>query len=209
MSRFIPIIIAGILLSLILGGIFLWWPNFQEFQALKLEFEKKEMQVKQKEEYFVKLNALAEKLTEYEDQLAKIDSALPEDLSIANLFYFVLNTSSENGLILERITADKGRGARAGTGAGAEAGGVKTTSFPITVLGSYSAFKHFLSAVYKNVRLIEVDNISFSSEVQETGLVDFTLGMSTHYYEPTKEAMLGAFPEGIPGEFLPPGAPPE
>lgn len=178
MFRFLPIISLSLLVLLILGGVFLWWPEYQDFSDLRLKVERKEMEIRQKEEYFVKLKVLSEKLEGYSEELAKIDSALLVDPSIPALFDFIQKTSSESGLILESLSMGKISSLK-------DLAGVQKISFSVSVSGSYSAFKNFLSVIYKNTRLIEVESIAFSSS-EEKVLFTFDLILGTYSYQELK-----------------------
>jgi len=115
-------------------------------------------------------------LSTYKEQLSKIDSALPKDPSVAALFNFFQKTSSENGLILTEVDMS---GLFSSESSGER---IQKMSFSISVSGSYSAFKNFLSAVYRNSRLIKVKSISFSSSEQRKDLFDFNLNLETQSY---------------------------
>jgi len=177
------IILICLLILLTLGGYFLCWPKYQEFKGKKVEIETKDEEIGLKEEYLSNLEILSEKLSTYEEQLSKIDSALPEDPSVAALFNFFQKTSSENGLILTDIDVSElfssGDSAQDQESSGER---IQKMSFSLSVGGSYSAFKNFLSAVYKNSRLIEIKSISFSSSEEVKDLFDFSLNLETQFY---------------------------
>lgn len=178
MIRLLPIIILLALALIILGGYYFWWPKYQEFTDKKLEVERKEEDIKQKEEYLAELRGLAEKLQNYQEEISKIDVALPIVSSVAGLYNFFRKTSAENGLILTehnlaglyslKVTQER----------------IQKMPFLISLSGSYSALKNFLSAIYKNERLFEVNSISFSSAKTEEGedLFSFKLELQTHTY---------------------------
>lgn len=181
-QRFIPIIIIGILILLIIGGYFLWWPKYQEFRNKRLEIEGKEADIRQKQEYFSKLEGFSNKLSEYTDEIVKVNSALPDDPSVAALFIFFQKISSENGLILENT--DLGR-LFSPEALGVFDEEIKKMPFSVSVSGSYSALKNFLSAIYRNTRLVEVNSITFSYP-EEGGLFTFDLALETYTHQPTK-----------------------
>lgn len=175
-QRIISIIIIFFLILLFAGGYFLWSPKYQEFGNKKAEVEGKDAEIKQKQERLSELEAISVKLSEYSNEVSKINSALPIEPSVAAIFNFIQKAASENGLILSDIDI--------GGLYSLEAGGerVQKMPFSISVLGSYSALKNFLSAIYKNSRLIEVKSISFASPGEEMkgGLFIFNLNLQTH-----------------------------
>lgn len=171
MSRFLPII--GILILILLGvvGYFFWWPQYQKFSDLEFQLEKKTERLRQEEEYFTELDALSNQLKEYQVELSKIKSALPSDVdsAIINFFNFLQKQTSENGLILKDINLEKAASPK--------------ISFAISVLGSYSALKNFLSSIYKNIRMVEIESISFSEPGKETSFT-FNLKLTTQIFSP-------------------------
>jgi len=159
-----------------LGAYFLCWPRYQEFKEKKAEIETRDEDIKNKEEYLSKLEALSERLSEYDEELSKIDSALPFDASAAALFNFFQKTSSENGLILTGIDVSELFSSERSEQR------IQEMFFSLSVSGSYSAFKNFLSAVYRNSRLIEVKSINFPSSEEGIDLFNFNLSLETHAY---------------------------
>jgi Tfp pilus assembly protein PilO len=167
-------LILFLLFLLVLGIIFLWQPKYQKFINLRLNVQEKKLELQTKEDYFSQLSKLSDKLKEYEAQLAKINTALPPEPSIPNLFYYLGKTSSQSGLILENITLDKispiEEGAR-----------VKGISLSLVLYGNYPAFKNFLSVIQKSARLIEAESVSFSSPTKEE-MFSFNLKIKTFSY---------------------------
>lgn len=182
MFRLLPIIILLLLALIILGGYYFWWPKYQEFAEKKLEVEKKDEDIKQKEEYLQELNALSEKLKEYQPALSKIDIALPADFSIAALYNFLRKVSAENGLILTEQNL-----AGLYTQKGTLQERVQKIPFAISLSGSYSAFKNFLLAIYKNEKLFDVNSISFSSAQEGKDMFSFKLELQTYTYQELAE----------------------
>ncbi len=182
MSRIIPIIIIIILLALALGGYFLWWPEYQEFKNKGLELEIKNENVRQKEEYLSKLDGHINKLSEHANELSKIDIALSTDPSKPTLYNFIMKISAENGLILDSLNIGE---------VSSKEEGIQKIPLSISVSGSYTAFKNFLSVIYKNTRLFEIDSIGFSSpreteEEEEKKIFTFSLVLKTHAYKETE-----------------------
>jgi len=213
MFRSIPIISvigAFILFLAILGGYYFWLPKYSSFQNLKLILEAKKEQIAYAEEHLSNLQNLSRRLDEHQDEIDKIDSALPFEFSISALFNFIQKNSSKNGLILEDIQLDES--SLSGLGKAAPVKNTPTTiqteqqedglserknqiegiPFTISVFGTYSGFKDFILAIHNNSRIIEVDFIDFSSggedgeeieTAQTTGLFVFNLKLRTHHYK--------------------------
>ncbi|MFH1656682.1 MAG: type 4a pilus biogenesis protein PilO [Candidatus Nealsonbacteria bacterium] len=179
MSRLIYAIGFLILIITILLGFLIWWPKLQEFSILRDKLSFKDAEIEQKKEYFKNLSSISNKLTNYSEELVKIDSAFPVDPSVPELFNFIEVTSSENGLILETLTAGE-------FSQNTENQEINEISFNLVVLGSYSAFKNFLSAIYANTRMIDIESINFSAPEDED-LFSFNLNLNTYSHSGTRE----------------------
>ena len=145
------------------------------YMELRKDLDNKDKELAEKTEYFAKLNSTLSKVKGYGEELAKVESAFPEDPDIAvpNLFNFMIEISSENGLILKGVTGDI-KSLKLGEL------GLEEFPFSVSVSGSYADFKNFLSALHKNVRMINVETMRFSSgETRET-IFDFSVSLITY-----------------------------
>lgn len=175
MSRLIFIFLG--IAAILAIGFFLIWPKYQKFESLKVDIENKELELRQTEDYFAKLERTAEDLKEYQDQLSKIDLALPNDSSFAaiSLINFVGNASSANGLILKKlksfsIASPKLPAQAPGVPAQPQSK-VKDILVDFEVSGSYFALKNFIQTLENSAKIIEVENLSFSVEKEEVPLI--------------------------------------
>jgi len=179
-KQIILAIIVCLFLLLVLGGYFLCWPKYQEFKDKKTEMETKSEEIRLKEEHLSNLGTLSERLLEYDEQLSKIDSAFPINDSPASILNFLEKTSLENGLILQEVNVDKLFSSKTSTQQNS-GDKIQEMSLSLSVGGSYSAFKNFLSALYASSRLIEIQSIGFSSD-EEKSSFSFTLNLKTQAY---------------------------
>lgn len=187
MTRLITIIAVGLLVLSILEGVFLWYPKLQTWLAVSEELRGKDEEVRLKEVYFADLRASSNRLTDYQEEMTKIESGLPIDPSLPALFDFMQGVSSENGLVLESMTA----GGTKKSGSASQTESVKEIPFNIAVSGSYSAFKSFLRAIYSNARIIDIDSIGFSSPAKDeeeggggSDLFSFNISLKTYSHSP-------------------------
>jgi Tfp pilus assembly protein PilO len=168
------IFVIGVCLFLtIVLGIFLLWPKYQDLSELKLEIFKKKLEIQSQEDYLLNLQEASRKLEERQNVLAKIDSALPPDSSLPVLFNFFQKASSESGLVL----GDFGKIAISPE----EKLSPREITLNLFLSGPYPAFKNFLYALENSARLIEVENISFSTPLEED-IFSFQLGIKVHSY---------------------------
>ncbi|MBZ9578322.1 hypothetical protein KJA14_00520 [Patescibacteria group bacterium] len=185
MSRLTLIIICFFLILLI--GLFLIWPKYQNLGALKLEIEGKEIELQYLEEYFQRLDQLSQELKKYEAQLSKIDFALPSDssLTLLSLINFLQKASSQNGLVFKElgsfsIILPKPPAEASGLQESQLSSKIKEIYLGFEVAGSYSALKNFLNTLEKSAKLIEVEEVSFSFEEEE--IFSFIFKIKTHSY---------------------------
>lgn len=148
-------VIICFFLTLILGVGFLW-PKFQDLREVQKNIKEKEERLQSNEEYFSNLEEIKINLEEYQGELSKINSALPDDLSLPSLFDFLQKTSSQSGLVLKGISPFA-------ISSPEEFPALKEIQFGLEVIGSYPSFKNFLSILEESARMIEVKNISFLS----------------------------------------------
>ena len=181
-SRLIPIVGIVVLILLGVGGYFFWWPEYQEFKQQGILLEEKTRGLEEKNNYYSKLESISNELNNYKDELDKINSALPAEASLPILFDFIQRTSAENGLILSDISLS-GKAISSSKSSGET--GIENISLSVSLLGSYPAFKNFLTAIYKNSRLIKASSIGFSSPTEED-FFDFSVSLETYIF-PNKE----------------------
>ena len=172
------IIIIVLSLLIVIGGYLIWWPRYQEFKDKKKELETKDQRIKEREEHLVNLGKLSEKLSGYQEEISKIETALSTEPSIAALFEFLKKTSSENGLLIK----DTDIGGLYSSSPKSPAERIQKMPFSVSFIGSYSSFKNFLSSLYQSSRLIEVKSIKFSAPGEKENFFTFDLGLETYAY---------------------------
>jgi len=165
---YIVIFFSGVILLI----FFLIFPNYQNLTFLKKEISEKEVELSSQEKYFQDLQNIAKELKKYETAISKIDSALPAGPSLPELLNLIQAKASQSGLAL------KGVGPATIIPAGEK--GLKEIRLNFILIGNYSDFKNFLSILEKSARLIEIENISFSS--LEEGPLTFNLTIKVYSY---------------------------
>ena len=157
-----PIILITIIsLAVILLAFFVILPEYEALNSKNLQVEEKKSELKKINDYFEDLSLQNEELEKYELEIAKIDSALPDNPNMPSVFYFIQNTAEENGISLTAV--DMGYSRIKEATEQSKVLDIKENRFSISVIGSYSSFKDFLSVLEKSSRLIEIEEIYFSS----------------------------------------------
>ncbi len=174
-----PIAIA-VIVFIILAVIFYFvLPRYREIREFQIKIAEKEAELKGKEDYFRGIAEVYQKLVENEENIKKINTALPDKINYPALISFLQEKSQENGLVLRTVNLGGTSQAR-----GKEK--LNQTNFSLRVDGSYSAFRNFISSLENSSRIIELDNVSFSSRAtrteEEPNIYQFSLGIRVYSY---------------------------
>jgi len=168
--------IVVISLSLLIAfawGIFFLSPKNKTLNSLKEEIRQKQFELQSQEEYLANLTGTAENLKNYQIQLSKIDSALPDTPELPALFDFLQKSASQSGLVLKGLEATSGTQEK-------KERGPRETRLNLFLIGSYTSFKNFLSILEHSSRLIEVGSLTFSSS--EVDLINAKIGIKVSSY---------------------------
>lgn len=124
------------------------------------------------------------------EELARINQSLPQGAHAADFLVFLERLSAEHGIVLKSVdlasfTEEK----REISGQPTPGGAILTPTssrtvreFPVTiqVSGTYESFKTFLENLEKNLRLVDIDSFSFTSQ-GDTKIIDFSIKAKTYY----------------------------
>jgi len=159
-----------VLLALALAfGMILAWPKYQEFQAQNSLVLEKQTDLETRQEYFKNLAESSAELNNYGPNLAKIESALPDDPEVSTLLDFLESSSMKAGLILKVVDYSSAAGNQS-----TAVPGQTPTDQPVpknlkqfyvtfTLSGPYQSWKNFLSIVEKTSRMVEIESVQISS----------------------------------------------
>jgi len=162
--------ILGLVISIVLS-VTVVEPAFRRVQLLEQQVQAKKDELKNKEEFYADIHVLAERLKDHDEQLAKIDTAIPDGVDIPDVYRFIENMAKGVGLNLTKTGGFT-------TKAVPDNADLKETILDYQVSGPYQAFKYFLLALEKSSRMIEISEIGFGapgdkSKAQDS--FDFTL----------------------------------
>ena len=171
-----PVTIIVCFLTAIIFGAMVSWPRFQDIERVRENIINTKQTLEQRQAHFLKVKKYRDMLEGYQEQLAKITSALPDDaeLNLPSLFRFLQRTSAETGLILTEIGSFTISPLE-------QKPEIKKTQFGFQVKGPYAAFKTFLIRLERSARIIKVEDVSFSSP-DEGELFTFDITIKVHSY---------------------------
>jgi len=171
--------IIPILLFIAVGVFAFWvllpiWGNTQAALELKKANADNLTQRKQ-------LTASLEKLiSQYGERTADFNyfsKAVPMDQDIPGLLVSLESLASENGMVFSGVNFKP---------KDLKASGIKTLAMEIKIKGSYPAFRNYLGAMERSLRLFDVISVSFSGVAPgQTGAnpnnLEFNLLVNTYY----------------------------
>jgi len=168
-----PIIIAIVFFAILILVMFLVMPEFNNFKQLQIDLGGKIAERDAKHDYYATIEKIYSDLYERQEDLVKIDDALPSESSLGKVIYFIQESARESALMLKDLSVSQ-------TSGGANSS-VKDISLTTNVAGSFSSLENFLKALEKSSRIIEITNISFGA-VEQGAVQNFSLQIKTFSY---------------------------
>ena len=150
-------------------------PQFANWKIASAELRERRTELNLKKVYFANLAKIAQELNQYPEEIAKIDSAIPNRPFLPSVFNFLEVSATENGLILEQI-------GKFSVLSNKERSNIKESFIDITFNGLYPDFKNFISAVEKSARIVNADNVVLDLTKTEDDLITFDLKIKSNSY---------------------------
>ena len=175
-----PITIAVTLFIILLLIFFLVVPEYNTFETLQTQLGETTAEYNAE---FVYYNAIAntyDQLQSHQDDISKIDDALPQDPTLGNTIYILQEAAKQNGLILKDLSLSKSSSNSSAT----SGGGVTNIVFSMDLTGNYSSLGNFIISLEKSSRIFEITSISFGSA--SGSVSSFSLQIQTQSYSAPK-----------------------
>ncbi len=150
-------------------------PKYESLKSKISEREIKEANLKNRNDYYKKVAEISNELKKYSEEIAKIDFALPQEISLPAMYDFFQKKASESGLVLKNEKFDSGSAQK-------ESLDKKEYNFSLELSGSYPAFKNFLAILEKSAKIVEVENVSFSSPEKSESAFSFDMSVKFYSY---------------------------
>ena len=173
-------IIVGLCLAILLAAGFSV-PKYRSLKLLQSNVKEKETELQTERKYFLEVDEAKEKLKEFEEELSKINSAIPLDPGLSSLGNFLQLAASQNGLVFKKILPSPSGSLKEEFIKKGFSPEIKETGVNLTVSGEYSAFKNFLSSLEKTARMTEIESITFSGS-EKGAPIDFNLKIKVYSY---------------------------
>lgn len=170
-------------------------PAYSGLSDLRNEVDLKKKAIDLESEVIKKLNSINELLDAQKTNVERLEQAIPDAELKPELISIMENLASQNGLSLsavgvEAVAEETGARTNRGRETVASKSVIKKMKLEINASGKYSAFKSWLMAVEKSLRIIDVNKITFAIAVKKTAegtevstidpAIDFNVSMSTY-----------------------------
>jgi len=174
---FNKLLISILLLAVtIIMIIFLVFPEYKEFRSLQDQIALKQAEKNAKYAYYSEVNKVYDELIKRKEGVEKIDRAIPDQVTLAPIIYFIQRKSIENGLLVKDIFFNK-------IPQKVDKASMKDIVFSVNLVGSYSAIKNFLKSLEYSANLFGVNSISFAGQQsQNSQTYSFSMEIKTYSY---------------------------
>ncbi len=168
------IILISVIITILISGILLV-PTLIKFTDKKTSIAEARAQLENQNEFIAQLKETELKLMENVEIVSKIENALPLGPDAASLLDFLDESAGRNGVNLEDITwLDRNTTTETRD---------EEYLMSIGFSGSYYSFINFINDIEKSSRIIDINQIEFSSS-NEAGLpIQFKLYLKIHSYK--------------------------
>jgi len=173
-----PITIALTLFAILLLAFFLVVPEYNTFVSLQTDLSEQKAEFNAKFDYYAAISKAHFDLQNHQEDVKKIDDALPQGFDLGEIIYSLKETAQTSGLIVKNLFLSRSSSGNIEDKAGSS---LKDIIFSIDLLGNYEALQSFLKSLENSSRIFEVTNISFGS-VSGQALQIFSLQIKTYSY---------------------------
>lgn len=193
-SKFIINILVAAGLAAVVWLVVL--PSWSGVAALRQEAALKKKSIELERQVIDKLNAVNQVLDSQKSNVERLEQAVPSAEFKPEMISIMENLASQNGLNLVRVivesapedTSARTPNSRQTVAATKEM--IKTLTVGVSASGNYGAFKSWLEAVERSLRLLDVTKITFAVAPKKTSegelvpdvdpIIDYSVSMKTY-----------------------------
>jgi Tfp pilus assembly protein PilO len=176
-----PIAIALTLFIILLLMFFLVVPEYNTFTNLRTELGEKKAEYNAEFDYYNAIAATYFTLQSRQEDVNKVDSALPQNSDIGEVVYYLQKNAKDNGLIVKDLFLSKSSLAVSNSNSGNNiTNSVGDMIFSVDLFGDYASLENFIISLEKSSRIFEIASISFNSASGPP--YSFSLQIKTHSY---------------------------
>lgn len=138
---------------------FLTIPMIKQSRVTKAKLEERKAYLAERNKIIERIEQLQEEVRSWQEQVDRLDLALPTDPRLASILFQFQNFSTDSGLVMK----DFGHSEISDT----DFNGAQSVVVNLNLMGNYASIKAFMKKIEKNLRIVNVKNITFSAETRE------------------------------------------
>lgn len=190
-----------VIILLFFSFYFLLLPKYKEIREEGgLDYEAKVKTLEAKKNELEQLKDLQKELAKIsKGEMEKLEKILPSSQALPDIFLQMENLAKESGLKVTRVSISEGEGEVSGSeNGGSEAAkeskkknkttttqmsniGNVSVSLSVEGSGSYESLKVFLDNIEDNLRIVDVNSLSYSPSVTPDQPTSYTINLITYY----------------------------
>lgn len=155
-----PIAIIFLLVIVVMMVILFVVPAYRQFSQAKGRLAELQNQDEGQAAYRAEIANIMAQLNQRSEALAKLDSALPAEFSVAPIVQFLGKKASDNGLAMSSVELSPDQLTSYHQMVELNPQQVKTLAFVTHVRGPYTGIKNFLGAVEASSRVFEIRSLA-------------------------------------------------
>lgn len=162
-----------------IAGILFWvlvMPAYDKVMAQREALSERAELIKGRSDIIADIKSMTEEYTKRSADIARFTSIVPVQKSVPEIVSSIQALATQNGLQLTTISLSGG--------ANKDTNPYQTQSIDLGLAGSYMAFKSFLMALERNIRLIDVISIDASPTSEASPIISFRLKGNAYYLTP-------------------------
>lgn len=174
-SSLVSIIIFFVIVALVFVFVLPAWNDVSSLMAVKEEGQK---ELENRESIVANIDELLAQYEKAKSDLDKISLAIPNSAQLPELLIQLEEIVKKNGMVMGDIKFSQEQESSKSKVA---LNDIKTIKINIEAEGSYLNFKGLLRDLETNIRLMNVNNISFSRSGDDQDSIKFIIGMTSYY----------------------------
>ncbi len=158
------------------AGILFWvlvMPSYDKVSANREALTERKTLLEGRGAIIANVKSLLKDYAAHADEVKRFSSIVPAQKSAAEIVSAIQTLATQNGVQLNTLAV--------GATLGDTQNPYQDQTIDIGVNGSYPAFKSFLSALEKNIRVIDITSIDASPTTEDSPIISFRLKGTAYY----------------------------
>ena len=171
-QRILPVLF---IISAVLAGAFFVFPKYENFTKIQADIEEGRARVQRGEEALVKLRAAKREADARQDDFAKIDIAIPQDMALPAVYHELQRLGLESELAVSNLDSTETE-LQVGNST------MKRATVSLELQGPYGNIKNFLAQAKSFARMLNTQAVGVDSVGSET--LRLQVDINAYSYDP-------------------------